>query len=380
MCGKNLAVVGASYLQLPLIEKAKRLGCVTHVFAWETGDIGEQAADFFYPISIVEKEAILHKCREIGIDGICSIASDLAMVTVNYVAQRLGLVGNSLECTKKSTNKHEMRRCFEENGDPSPQSILLDSLTDLNGIALSYPVIIKPTDRSGSRGITKLEDSDGLTEAFKRAKDLSLEGCVLVEEFAEGQEYSVECISWRGEHHFLAITQKYTTGAPLFIETAHLQPAPMAEECLKRVKAVVFHALNSLGIQNGASHSELKIAPDGRIMLIEIGGRMGGDFIGSDLVYLSTGFDFVKAVIQIALGERLECSVGQTGAAAVRFVLGPEDILSFHRIREEHPEIIVRQNMTERFDRPVVNSASRFGYYLLRSDNADLLCGYMPKK
>ena len=92
-----------------------------------------------------------------------------------------------------------------------------------------------------------------------------------------------------------------------------------------------------LGHTNGASHSELKIAPDGRIMLIEIGGRMGGDFIGSDLVYLSTGFDFVKAVIQIALGERLECSVGQTGAAAVRFVLGPEDILSFHRIREEHP-------------------------------------------
>ena len=205
---------------------------------------------------------------------------------------------------QKSTNKHEMRRCFEENGDPSPQSILLDSLTDLNGIALSYPVIIKPTDRSGSRGITKLEDSDGLTEAFKRAKDLSLEGCVLVEEFAEGQEYSVECISWRGEHHFLAITQKYTTGAPLFIETAHLQPAPMAEECLKRVKAVVFHALNSLGIQNGASHSELKIAPDGRIMLIEIGGRMGGDFIGSDLVYLSTGFDFVKAVIQNCLGRK----------------------------------------------------------------------------
>ena len=205
---------------------------------------------------------------------------------------------------------------------------------------------------------------------------------MLVEEFAEGQEYSVECISWRGEHHFLAITQKYTTGAPLFIETAHLQPAPMAEECLKRVKAVVFHALNSLGIQNGASHSELKIAPDGRIMLIEIGGRMGGDFIGSDLVYLSTGFDFVKAVIQIALGERAGVfSRTRTGAAAGdRFVLGPEDILSFHRIREEHPEIIVRQNMTERFDRPVVDSASRFGYYLLRSDNADLLCGYMPKK
>lgn len=380
MCRRNLAVIGASYLQMPLIKRAKTLGCITHVFAWETGDVGEKAADFFYPISIVEKEAILHKCREIGINGICSIASDLAMITVNYVADQLGLVGNSLECTEKSTNKHKMRRCFEENGDPSPKSILVDDLADLDGVTLSYPVIVKPTDRSGSRGIAKLEDGGGLAEALARAKSLSLEGCALVEEFAEGQEYSVECISWKGEHRFLAMTQKYTTGAPMFIETGHLQPAPVSEECLNRVKTVVFHALDSLEIKNGASHSELKITPDGRITLIEIGGRMGGDFIGSDLVRLSTGFDFVKAVIQTALGERPEDSFGKPGAAAVRFILGPDDISGFHRAQMEHPEIIVGRNMTERFDHPVVDSASRFGYYLLHSDDINLLRRYMPEE
>ena len=86
---KKLAIIGASYLQEPLIEKARSLGYQTHVFAWKTGDIGERTADFFYPLSIVEKEKILERCREIGIDGICTIASDLAVVTVNYVAFRV---------------------------------------------------------------------------------------------------------------------------------------------------------------------------------------------------------------------------------------------------------------------------------------------------
>ena len=83
---KKLAIIGASYLQEPLIEKAKSMGIETHVFAWAAGDVGEKSADYFYPISIVEKDEILKRCREIGIDGICTIASDLAVITVNYVA------------------------------------------------------------------------------------------------------------------------------------------------------------------------------------------------------------------------------------------------------------------------------------------------------
>lgn len=111
---KNLAIIGASYLQLHLIQKAKKLGYITHVFAWKINDVGERAADYFYPISIVEKECILKKCREIGICGICSIASDLAVITVNYVAEELGLNGNSLETTDVSTNKYLMRQIFKK--------------------------------------------------------------------------------------------------------------------------------------------------------------------------------------------------------------------------------------------------------------------------
>ena len=143
---KKLAIIGASYLQLPLIEKAKSMGIETHVFAWAANDVGETAADHFYPISIVEKEQILGKCRQIGIDGICSIASDLAMLAVNYVAEQMGLTGNSMECTLRSTNKHLMRQAFERYGDPSPKSLLVESADDLQNVPLHYPVIVKPTD------------------------------------------------------------------------------------------------------------------------------------------------------------------------------------------------------------------------------------------
>ena len=375
---KKIAIIGASYLQLPLIEKAKTMGLETHVFAWAANDVGERVADHFYPISITEKDAILEKCREIGIDGICSIASDLAMVTVNYVAEKLNLTGNTIRCTEKSTNKHLMRKAFEQNGDPSPKSLLVEGMGDLAGITLRYPVIVKPTDRSGSRGITKLESEAGLPEAIEYAKGQGFEKKALVEEFANGQEYSVECVSWQGEHHFLAMTHKYTTGAPGFIETGHLEPAPVSGETLARVRKTVYHALNSLEICNGASHSELKIDADGHIALIEIGGRMGGDMIGSDLVQLSTGIDFLKAVIQIALGQAPELEQHHHSASAIRFVFERKDVDVLEQIKREHPEILVREDVNATFDHPVTDSATRFGYYLLQSPDAVLLRRYMP--
>lgn len=375
---KRIAIIGASYLQVPLIQKAKNMGFETHVFAWVAGDPGEELADVFYPISIVEKEAILEQCRQVGISGICSIASDLAMVTVNYVAAEMGLTANSLECTRITTNKHEMRRTFEEHGDPSPKSILVESAADLEGEDLVYPLIVKPLDRSGSRGITKLENPGGLENAIARARDQGFVKCALVEEFATGVEYSVECISWEGRHTFLAMTRKYTTGSPNFIETAHFQPAPMDDHTLDQVKKVVFHALDSLKVEYGATHTELKISDAGQIRLIEIGARMGGDLIGSDLVELSTGIDFVGAVIDVAMGRKPKLHRTTDRVAGVRFVFGPEDLHVLKKIQSENPDLLVRVDVEEDCIGEVTDSSKRFGYYLMCADSIEALNPYLP--
>lgn len=378
---KKIGIIGASYLQEPLIQKAKQKGYETHVFAWAAGDVGEKSADFFYPISIVEKEEILEKCKEIGIEGIATIASDLAAVTVNYVAENMGLVGNSWDTTLKSTNKHLMRKCFEDNNCPSPKSIMVETVEDLDAISLSYPVIVKPLDRSGSRGITKIEspNREALEDAIENAKNQGFDKHALVEEYATGQEYSVEYISYNGEHEFLALTHKYTTGAPHFIETGHMEPAPVDESTLDKVKEVVVHALNSLGIQYGASHSELKIAKDGTIKIIEIGGRMGGDCIGANLVELSTGYDFVGAVVDIAMGLKPESNKTKQSYAGVHFIFDKEDVKVLEELKKNNPEILVEEDVHEFSGETVTDSGSRFGYFLFASDDKGLILNYLPR-
>jgi biotin carboxylase len=368
---KNIAIIGASYLQLPLIVKAKDMGFTTHVFAWAANDVGEKEADFFYPISITEVDKITDKCRRLDIMGVCSIATDLGNYTVNYVANKLGLPGNSMECTRLSTNKQLMKQAFELHGDPTPKSIQVDAFSDLKKLHLEYPVIVKPTDRSGSRGVYKLDSEEGLEEAVKAAIDVGFEKKALIEEFAEGTEYSVEGISFNGEHHILAMTLKYTTGAPHFIETGHLEPAPVSSECFEKVKKIVIHALDSLKIKNSASHTEIKIDNKGNIKIIEIGSRMGGDAIGSDLVRYSTGIDFVRAVIQVACGDKPDLTpVSDICKAEVKFILTQSDLYEYIRIKKENPDRVLKviEDSKVELIGKTTNSSDRAGCYIIRKD------------
>ena len=362
----NLAIIGASYLQLPLIKKAKELGYTTHVFAWAANDVGEKEADYFYPISIIEKEEILQKCKEIGICGICSIASDVAVVTVNYVAEKMNLSGNSIASTGKCTNKYLMRQAFEKNGDPSPKSILIENGVNIKELRLDYPAIVKPTDRSGSRGIYKVNTAEEAEAVLKKSEKESFEKKVLIEEFAEGQEYSVEYISYKGIHYFLALTKKYTTGAPHFIETGHMEPAPADEKMVEKIKQIVTHALDSLEIKNGASHSEIKIDESGNIKIIEIGARMGGDCIGSDLVKYSTGYDFVKMVVDVACGHKPDFTrVCEPAEVESVFIFNQEDVDKLNKLKTECPEKIIEivdfhpENLGQTTD-----SSNRAGCYI----------------
>jgi len=145
--------------------------------------------------------------------------------------------------------------------------------------------------------------SEEIKIAIRNAKDESLLGEVFIEEFIEGNEISVECISWKGKHYLLAITDKVTTGEPNFVELAHHQPTQLFFDLQKSIREETFKALDALDTKFGASHTEFKITIKGEIFIIEVGARMGGDFIGSHLVKLSTGYDFLKGVIGCALNQ-----------------------------------------------------------------------------
>lgn len=369
---KRLAIIGGSYLQLPIVKKAKEMGIETHCFAWRNGSVCADVADFFYPISIIEKEEILKKCQDIGIDGITTIASDTAVVTVNYVASRMGLRSNSDEYSEMTTNKYKMRQCFKENGVPSPKYTLVDDCNNYQTTGFKYPLIVKPTDRSGSRGVEKVLDPVQLEEAIIRAQKESFEHKAIIEEFVTGREISVESISNEGKHTILQITDKVTTGAPYFVEQEHHQPSSLPETIKEKVKAIVIHALDALHIQYGASHSELKITEDGDIRVIEIGARMGGDFIGSDLVRLSTGYDFLKGVIEVALADYHEPVISEHRYSGVYFLSKEtEGLKPIIENWQNYPEIVYAE-ITDSVLRPVECSGDRSGYLIYQSDKKTL--------
>ena len=208
-----------------------------------------------------------------------------------------------------------------------------------------------------------------LEEAIIRAQNESFEHKAIIEEFVTGREVSVESISYEGKHYILQITDKVTTGAPFFVELEHHQPSSLPEDIKSQIRNIVLHALNALHIKYGASHSELKITEDGDIRVIEIGARMGGDFIGSDLVKLSTGYDFLEGVIKVALGDFEEPKITEHKCSGVYFLCKEtEELLPIIETAGKCPEV-VRAEVTDPVLRNIEQSADRSGYLIYKSSS-----------
>ena len=363
---ETVAVVGASYLQRPLVEKAKEMGLRVLCFAWAEGAVCKNICDVFYPISIVDKENILDVCRKENINGVCTIASDVAAPTVAYVAEKMGLKGNSYDSALKAHDKMYMRVAFSEHGIPCPKFWQVKSIDDIRKEELVFPLIVKPVDRSGSLGVTKVECIENLNAAIEYACENSFRKTAIVEQYVEGREVSVEFISYNGVHYPLTITDKVTTGAPHFVELAHHQPSTLPTETKERLYSITKNALDALGVTNGASHSEYKITEDGEIFIIETGARMGGDFIGSDLVRLSTGYDFVKGVVEVALGTFEKPVLNESNYSGVYFLSKQTpEVSKYIENKENYPQIVAAE-VTDSELRDVTCSAERSGYFIYK--------------
>ena len=370
---KKVVIIGANDFQNPLILKAKELGYETHVFAWKDGSIGEKTADYFYPISIVEKDKILEECKKIKPQAIASIGSDLASITVNYVANALSLPCNDPKNSLQCTNKYEMRKVFLENGVDVPKFAKLGETDKVDLENFEFPVIVKPTDRSGSRGIFLCKNVEEVEKAIPISAELSFEKKAIVEEYITGNEYSCEGITQNGEHHIITFTKKYTTGAPHFIETGHVEPSDLTEAQKEKATEIIKKALTALQVKNSASHAEFKVDENGKIKIIEIGARMGGDCIGSHLVRISTGYDFVKMTLDVALGKKIEFKkVNEPQNAIIKFIFDNEDIKKYDIIKNKFPNAICYETEIKRDNLEITDSSSRKGFFILDVSNEKL--------
>lgn len=368
----KVAILGASYLQLPLVMKAKEMKLEVHCFAWDNDlSVCKEFADYFYDISVLEKELILEKCKKIGIDGILTIATDICVPTIAYVAEKLNLIGNSVETATRTTNKGKMRDCFQINNIPSPLYMVINNSEELKNKKINFPLIVKPVDRSGSLGVSKVFNESELIDAVHNATNVSFDKNCIIEEFIGGTEVSVETISWKGNHTIITITDKVVTKEPFFVELEHHQPSSFDEKIQEKIKILTHQILEATGVKNGASHVELIVTVDGNVYAIEIGSRMGGDFIGSDLVFLSTGFDYLKAVLEISLNNfDGEINISNEKFSGIYFLSKNTEHLLPYFLDEKSVEFqIVKKELQNVELKKLESSNDRSGYLVYQADH-----------
>lgn len=381
---KRLFIIGASILQLPAIKRAKELGYTVAVADYNPHAVGIPFADTYYNVSTIDEQGICDAARDFGADGIMTLATDMPMRSVAYTCSQLGLTGISYDTAIKATDKGEMIRVFEAAGVEHPWFHILSHKDDWETIrdAVSYPCITKPVDSSGSRGIVLVHNETELQKAIGYSSDNSRGGGVIVEEYMQGPEVSVEVIVYQGVPHILQITDKITTGAPRFVEMGHTQPSRLPCDTQEKIKDLTRRAVKAVGIENGPAHVEIMVTESGPKM-VELGARMGGDFITTDLVPLSTGIDMLAATILSACGEPVDLQPKHKKASVIRYLeterhgvlCGTEGLNEAMAI----PGIIRVDMMKAEGETagPITNSLDRVGYIIAQADTvaeAESLC------
>lgn len=304
---KRLLVLAAGILQVPVIKRAHEMGIYVIAADGNPNACGLKYADKAICANITSASDMVKIAMDERINGVIHSCSEVCVDVMGRINDELHLSGISEEQAIRATNKHLMRKAFERGNAPSPMSKCFTDVevawgsfcTDFAGAC-----ILKPSRNSGSRGIAKIEENVDETEfqnLFEIAKGESRDRQVMLEQFIEGPEFSIEIIVWDGKVNVLTVTDKKTTEAPHFVELGHNQPSCFPTETVEKIKAAAVAGVKALGVNNCACHAEVKVQ-DGEPYIMEIGARMGGDFISTVLTPLSTGVDMIAAAVNCALG------------------------------------------------------------------------------
>lgn len=295
-------IFGAGLNQLELIREARALGLVTVVVDPQHDPPGKAEADHFCRIDGNDYEATKAAAVRYDVSGIVTGQMEKPLRLMARLAQEMGFSFNSPEVTERCIDKWLMKKAFMAHRVPCARGILVKPGEEISLPEwMSFPVIIKPRDAFSSRGVYRCNDREAIDAFIGESRSFSSTGDIIIEEFLRGEEFSVESLTYNGETTVMQFTEKYITPYPRTVELGHLQPAELDLATKMEVSAVVRKALSALGVMNSAAHTEVMVTEGGPV-LIEVGARLGGDFIGSYLTTASTGMSMDRAAVEIAMG------------------------------------------------------------------------------
>jgi biotin carboxylase len=374
---EKLMILGASIYQVPLIRTAGRMGLQTIVASIPGDYPGFSDADKVYFINTTDKTGILEVARAEGISGICTSGTDVAVATIGYVNEQMGLAGVSEAAAVRACDKYEMKEAFRQGGVSASRFIKVTTPEEAYKAAdeIGYPVVVKCVDSSGSRGINVVESREHLREAYNEAVKYSRQKYVLVEEKLGGVEIGVDGMVQDGEIRLIAPHQKYTykySGAT--IPAGHSYPYHCSDKVRAEIEHQVSLAVRALGLDNCAFNSDVFV--DGEdVYIIEMGGRAGATCI-PELTSIHYGFDFYEKMIQNALGLKvdLDLSAERTPCMA-KLLMSPVDgtISSIDEarlddLRAEGNVIALDYGVGHAVEK-MYNGTTRIGHIIARTDD-----------
>ena len=323
---KKIFILGASRLQIPAIKKAKEKGLYVYVLDYDTNATGIKYADQYLEISTIDKEAVYAAAIKYTPDYIITSTSDMPVRTVSWVNEQLNKPTDiSYADAICATDKVAMRNRMKNACVPIPKFHVIDTYDKFRKVIPLMPqqFILKPSDSSASRGVILIDKSqkNNFKDLYNYCIEYSKSGIALVEEYMEGPEVSVESYSINGIPHIISITDKIVTEHPFFVELGHTEPSRLSTSIQDDIRNVAESAIKAIGIMNGPTHTEIKITPDGA-KLVEIAARLGGDYITSRLVPLSTGVDMIECSFNTLLNETVSIQKNRDKGAAIRFLHG----------------------------------------------------------
>lgn len=305
---KKILFLGGSKQQIPAIEYANKKGYFTILCDYLDDNPGQYVANKFYCVSTTDKKAILGVAQENKIDGIVAYASDPAAPTAAYVGNIMGVPSNPYKSVEILSKKNLFRNFLRQNGFNSPIAKSFNNYEEAKKDLhiFKFPIMIKPIDSSGSKGVNRIETIDDFESAFKKAMDNSREKVVIVEEFIERSHKEMiggDAFVINGRVEYFGLLNSHRDfNVSEFVPVGTSFPSFMDKERIDRVKLEVQKVVDILNIKMGALNLELMFDKNNNLYIVEIGPRNGGNMI-PDLLYLATGVDLIGATVEAALGN-----------------------------------------------------------------------------
>lgn len=376
-------VFGVGELQKSIIDRAHNMGLLVVGIDPCADASCKDNCDAFEVVDGQDYEGTCAVVEKYGIDAIVTAATDKPLVMMARIAEKYGFPFYSVETAQWSTDKFQMKQRFELGEVPHAKGRLVKSVEETADMV--YPVIVKPRDNSGSRGVKLCRTKEELEQSMAEALEYSKLDSVLVEEFIEGPEYSIEGLHHDGKSEVIQFTEKKTTEFPYNVELGHIQPANISEENKQKIREVISKIGMALNFVNCPSHTELKINERG-IFVIETSPRLGGDYITSTLTPLSTGINLEDLLLHIALGKPVDTTTGRVDhASAVCFFSLPEGEVAAidPKINEvaNWPNVqnfLFKLKVCDKVNK-ITSSLNRYGQFIVTGDNRADVDGIVEK-